>query len=139
MTAHPFLSPEWIEAARTIRSDFADRLPDPDIPLRANVVVKDAPFDNPEIEGYVDTSDGTLLLELGALADPELTVSTDYATARALFVTQDVSKIMEAFMMGKILITGDVARILSLTPPTDPEQIQLGAEIATRLAAITAE
>jgi hypothetical protein len=139
VSAHPFLSPEWIEAARAIRADFADRIPDPDVPLRANVSIKDAPFDNSEIEGYLDTSDGTVLLELGALDDPELTVSTDYATARALFVARDPGKIMEAFMLGKVLITGDVTRILSLTPPTDPEQLALGDEVARRLAAITAE
>jgi hypothetical protein len=139
VSAHPFLSPEWIEAARAIRADFADRIPDPDVPLRANVRINDAPFDDPEIEGYLDTSDGTVLLELGALDDPELTVSTDYATARALFVARDPGKIMEAFMLGKVLITGDVTRILSLTPPTDPEQLALGNEVASRLAAITAE
>lgn len=139
MSAHPFLSPEWIEAARAIRADFADRIPDPDEPLRANVRIKDAPFDDPDIEGYLDTSDGTVLLELGALDDPQLTVSTDYATARSLFVARDPGKIMEAFMLGKVLITGDVTRILSLTPPTDPEQLALGNEVASRLAAITAE
>ena len=133
------MSPEWIEAARAIRADFADRIADPDVPFRANLKIKGAPFDDPEIEGYLDTSDGTVLLELGALDDPELTVTTDYATARALFVARDPGKIMEAFMLGKVLITGDVTRILSLTPPTDPEQLALGNEVASRLAAITAE
>lgn len=138
MSAYPFLSPEWIDAAREIRSDFADRIPDPAVPLKANVIIKDTPFESGEIEGYIDSSDGSILLELGQLDEPELTVSTDYETAQALFVSQDMSKIMESFMMGKILVTGDVSRILSLTPPTDPEQIALGGELASRLSAITA-
>lgn len=139
MTSYPFLSPEWIDAAREIRAEFAGQIPDPEMPLRANVVIKDAPFDEPEIEGYVDTSDGSILLELGHLDDPELTVSTDYDTARALFVEQDPAKIMESFMMGKILVTGDVARILTLSPPTSPDRRELANEVASRLAAITAE
>lgn len=139
VSAHPFLSPEWIDAARAIRAEYADQIPDPDIPLRANVVVTDPPFGEGEIEGYVDTTDGTIILELGQLEDPQLTVTTDYGTARALFVGQDTSKIMESFMTGKILITGDVSRILTLAPPTDQAQIELGNEVAARLAAITAE
>lgn len=137
MSAYPFLSPEWIEAARAIRADFADRLPDPDVPLRANVVIKDTPFESGDVLGYIDSSDGSILLEMGELDEPELTVTTDYGTAQALFVSQDVNKIMESFMTGKILITGDVSRILTLTPPTDPEQVALGNEVAKRLSAIT--
>lgn len=137
MSAHPFLSPEWIEAARAIRADVADRIPDPDVPLRANVVITDTPFESGDVLGYIDSSDGSILLELGELEEPELTVTTDYTTAQALFVSQDVNKIMESFMTGKILITGDVSRILTLTPPTDPEQVALGNEVAERLSAIT--
>lgn len=139
MSSYPFLSPEWIEAARAIRADFADRIPDPEVPLRANVIIKDTPFESGAIEGFIDSSDGSILLELGKLDEPQLTVTTDYGTAQALFVNQDMSKIMESFMMGKILVTGDVSRILALTPPTDPEQIALGNEVAARLAAITSD
>ena len=139
VSAYPFLSPEWIEAARAIRADFADRIPDPDVPLQANVIIQDTPFESGAIEGFIDSSDGTILLELGQLDEPQLTVTTDYGTAQALFVKQDMSKIMESFMMGKILVTGDVSRILALTPPTDPEQIALGNEVAARLAAITSD
>jgi hypothetical protein len=139
VSAYPFLSPEWIEAARTIRADFADRISDPDVPVRANVIIQDTPFESGPVEGFIDSSDGTILLELGQLDEPQLTVTTDYVTAQALFVNQDMSKIMESFMMGKILVTGDVSRILALTPPSDPEQIALGNEVAARLAAITSD
>ncbi|MGI9606931.1 MAG: hypothetical protein ACR2P0_12400 [Acidimicrobiales bacterium] len=138
MTVHEFLSGEWIDAARGIRAEYADRIPDPEIPMRANVIVRETPFETGQVEGFIDTSDGSIMLELGELEDPELTVTLDYDTARALFVTQDVTKVMEAFMTGRILVTGDVARILGLTPPSDPDQIALVGEIAERLDAITA-
>ncbi len=114
-------------------------MPPPDVPLKANVIVTDTPFEEDEIRGFIDSSDGSIMLELGELDDAELTVKTDYETAQALFVSQDIQKMMESFMTGKILVTGDVAKILMLTPPTDPEQIELAQEIAQRLDEITAD
>ncbi len=135
---HLFLSAEWIAAAHGIREDFAGRVPTPDVPLKANVLVTDTPFDDPEVRGFIDSTEGSIILELGELDDAELTVKTDYETAQALFVNQDMAKLMEAFMGGKILVTGDVSKILTLAPPTDPDQIALAMEIAERLDAITA-
>ena len=68
-------------------------------------------------------------------------MTTDYETARALFVDRDPAKVMESFMLGKILVTGDVSKVMGFAgaePPSDPEEIELAKEIASRLAAITA-
>lgn len=138
MSPHPFLSPEWISAAHAIREEYLDRLPPPALPMRANVVITDTPFDHGDVLGYIDTTEGSTQLEVGELDDPELTIRLDYDTAHALFITQDPQKLMEAFFAGKILVTGDVSKILTLSPPTDPDQIALGAEISERLDAITA-
>jgi len=102
------------------------------------VVLREVPFGDGEIQGFVDTRDGAMILELGALDDPEVTLTTDYSTAHALFVSQDASKLMESFMMGKILITGDVAKVLALSPSLEPNQESLAREIRQRLEAITA-
>ena len=139
MTSYPFLSPEWIQAAHSIREEYLEDLPDPEIPMRANVVITETPFDGNDVLGFIDTTEGSTQLEVGELEDPELTIKLDYETARALFVSQDIQKLMEAFLGGKILVTGDVSKILTLTPPTDPEQIELATEISTRLDDITAE
>ncbi len=139
MTSYPFLSPEWIQAAHSIREEYLEDLPDPEIPMRANVVITETPFDGNDVLGFIDTTEGSTQLEVGELENPELTIKLDYETARALFVSQDIQKLMEAFLGGKILVTGDVSKILTLTPPTDPEQIELATEISTRLDDITAE
>ena len=86
MNAHPFLSPEWIVEARKIRDDYADRAPDPTEEIRANLVITDAPFTDDDIEGHIDTTGGSIMVEEGHLDDPELTVKTDYDTAKTLFV-----------------------------------------------------
>lgn len=138
MNSYPFLSPEWIEAAQAIRDEYRDRVPPSKIVMRANVVLREVPFGDGEIQGFVDTRDGAMILELGALDDPEVTLTTDYSTAHALFVSQDASKLMESFMMGKILITGDVAKVLALSPSLEPNQESLAREIRQRLEAITA-
>ena len=141
VTAHPFLSPEWIVEARKIRDAYADRAPDPTEEIRANLVITDAPFTDAEIEGHVDTTGGSIIVDEGHIEDPEITVKTDYDTAKTLFVDRDPSGAMEAFMMGKVLVTGDVSRVLafaSTPPPTDPDELALANEIASRLSDITA-
>ena len=141
MTPVPFLSPEWIAEARKIREEFAGQAPEPTEKVKANVVITDAPFSSTDIEGHVDTTAGSIMIDEGHLDDPELTVKTDYDTAHALFVDRDPAKAMEAFMLGKILVTGDVGKVMgfaSSPPPTEPDQIALANEIASRLSAITA-
>jgi len=141
VSAHPFLSPEWIVAARKIRDDYADRAPDPTEEVRANLVITDAPFADHDIEGHVDTTGGSVSIDEGHIDDPELTVKTDYATAKTLFVDRDPAAAMEAFMMGKVLVTGDVARVLAFASnpePTDPDEMALAKEVASRLSEITA-
>ena len=140
MSQYEFLSEDWVDAAHAIRAEYADQAPEIEMSMRANVIVTEVPFDDGEILGYVDTSGGSLMLERGELDDPELTIKLDYETAKALFVAQDPGKVMESFMLGKILVTGDVSKILTMTPPpAEPGQMSLASEIAGRLDAITAD
>ncbi len=141
MTQHQFLSPEWIVAARELRDEYASQAPEPSQPVRANLVITEAPFTDDDINGHVDTTAGSIMVDEGHLDDPELTVTTDYATAKSMFVDRDPAKAMESFMLGKILVTGDVAKLMTFAsgpPPDDPEQLALANEIAGRLSEITA-
>jgi len=141
VSKHQFLSPEWIVAARALRDEYASQAPERVEQVRANLLVTDAPFADDEIHGHVDTTSGSMIVDEGHVDDPELTVTTDYETAKALFVERDPAKAMEAFMLGKILVTGDVAKLMtfaSAPPPTDPDQLALANEIAGRLSDITA-
>lgn len=141
MTSHLFLSPEWISAARQIRNEYASQAPDPTDQVKANLVITGAPFGDADIEGHVDTTGGSIIIDEGHIDDPELTVKTDYETAKTFFVDRDPAKAMEAFMLGKIVVTGDVAKVLgfaSAPPPTDPDELALANEIARRLDEITA-
>ena len=86
---NPFLSPEWIAEARLIRAKFEGQAPKIPVSIRMNQVVKNVPFGDGVIHSHIDTSSGELVMDLGHLDSPDLTVTTDYATARAIFLEQD--------------------------------------------------
>ena len=110
----PFLSEEWMTAARAIREKYADQVPDVEADLRINQVVTEVPFGDEEVASYLDTSSGRVVMELGALEDPDVTVTTDYETAKALFVDQDPAVAMQSFMNGKVKVQGDMMKLMAM-------------------------
>jgi hypothetical protein len=137
---HEFLSPDWIAAVTAIRDEYAGRLPESSFVVRANLVVTDVPFADGEVRGSIDTARG-LAIEPVELDAPDLTAQLDYDTAKALFVEQDPQAIMQAFFGGKIRITGDASKLLTLPLPrpgdSSPE-LDLLREISERVKAVTA-
>jgi hypothetical protein len=134
-----FLSPEWIAAVVAIRDEYAGRTPAPTVVIRANVVVTGTPFGD-DVRGSIDTSKG-LAIEPVQLESPDFTASLDYDTAKALLLGDDPQALMQAFFGGKIRLTGDASKLLSLPLPkptdTGPE-VDLAREVAARVRAVTA-
>jgi len=127
-----FLSEAWIEAARAIRDEFEGRAPAPPVALRMNQVITDGP--DGTIEAHLDTTSGRTALELGHVADPDLTITT----AKAVFALADPAAAMQAFMAGKIRIEGDLSKLMMLQASAiQPEP--LAAEVTARVKAITAD
>lgn len=141
VASYPFLSPEWIEAARRLREEYAEQIPSTTVQARVNVVVTDIPHgEASRLDGHIDTSSGQTIIENGHLEDPELTVTVDYPTARAAFVTRDQQEVMQAFLTGKILVDGDATKLLALQgagPPTDLDPIAI--ELYQKLDAMTSK
>lgn len=134
--SHPFLSDQWIEAARDIRHRYADDVPRIDVVVRINVVTTKVPFGDGTIRAYIDTSSGTLDMELGEIESADLTVTTDYDTARQLFVEQDPAASMQAFMQGRIKVEGDITRLMMMQ--TAIPQSDAAAQVADEIKNITA-
>jgi putative sterol carrier protein len=111
---HPFLSDEWMAEAREIRAKYADQVPPVTTVIKINQVITDVPFGDGEVKSYLDTSSGSLEMELGELDDADATVTTDYATAKAMFVEQDQAVAMQAFMAGKIKVQGDMMKMMAM-------------------------
>jgi putative sterol carrier protein len=134
---YEFLSDKWISAARAIRDEYADRVPD--VPsMRMNLVVSEVPFGEGAIEAHVDSSSGRIQLDLAHIEKPDVTVTADYATVKALFVDQNPAAAMQAFMSGKIRVQGDLGKLMALQTTAVPNGADdLAAEVAERIKKIT--
>ena len=134
--SHQFLSESWIEAARDIRHRYSGDVPAIDVVVRINVITTKVPFGEGTISAYIDTSNGSLEMELGSLEESDLTVTTDYETARKLFVEQDPTASMQAFMAGRIKVEGDITRLMVMQ--TSLPQTDTTEAVAAEIKAITA-
>lgn len=133
--AHPFLSPEWIEAARAVREEFEGKASTTPPPFRMNHVVTDVPFGDGTIEAHTDTTSGGLSMDLGHVDAPDVTVKLPYSTAKAILVNGDAQAAMQAFMSGQIKVEGDMSKLMALqTAQVDP----IALEAAQRIREITA-
>lgn len=132
--AHPFLSDEWIEEARAIREQYRDRSPALPHAVRMNLVVTELPFGEGQLDAHLDTVSGQIELDRGHLEGPDLTVTVDYVTARAILVEGNPQAGLQAFMAGRVQVVGDMTKLMVLQggPPDATAQ-----ELATRLREIT--
>ena len=130
MANYPFLSDEWMEAAKAIRDEYADKVSPPAHAIRMNQVVTDVPFGDGTVNAHLDTSGGEAVMEMGLLENPDLTVTTDWVTAKAITVDGDAQAGMQAFMQGKVKVQGDMSKLMLLQQaPTDPVQTEIQDKI----------
>lgn len=132
--SHPFLSPSWMEAAKAIREKYADQSTKVTTSIRMNQVITDVPEgvgSDSTIKVFLDTSSGDVVMDLGELEAADLTLTTDYDTARKLFVEQDQAAGMQAFMAGKIKVQGDMMKMMAMqtSMPNDETAKTIANEI----------
>jgi SCP-2 sterol transfer family protein len=129
--SHPFLSDEWMAEARAIREKYSGQTSQVAQSVKINQVVTGVPWGEGTVESYLDTSSGEVVMELGSLEDADVTVVTDYETAKAIFVEQDAAAGMQAFMTGKIQVQGDMMKLMAMQMalPTDDASRQIAEEI----------
>jgi hypothetical protein len=135
---HPFLSDDWMTEAKAIRAKYEGQTGKVTQSIRINQVITDSPFgEGGTVKSFIDTSSGDVVMDLGELDSPDCTVSTDYATAKKLFVDQDQAAAMQAFMGGKIKVQGDMMKMMALQTamPTD----DASQAIANEIKAITSD
>ena len=127
---YEFLTEEWMTEAKRLRDEAGAPASPPAHVIRMNQVITGAPFSEEDILAFMDTSDGELRMELGALENPDLTVTVDYDTAKAIFVEQNPQAGMQAFMAGKIKVQGDMTNLMAMqqTAP-DPGAVELAQKI----------
>jgi hypothetical protein len=128
---NPFLSEEWMTEARVIRAKYEGQTSAVAQSIRVNQVITGAPFGEGTVKAFIDTSSGSVVMELGELEAPDVTVTVDYDTARKMFVDGDQAAAMQAFMSGKIKVQGDMMKMMALQTamPTDDATKAIAEEI----------
>ena len=134
MAKYPFLSDEWMDAARAIREEYKGKGAPAAHVVKMNQIITDVPFGEGTIEAHMDTSSGEMEMDTGHLPDADVTVTLDWATAKAIFVEGNPQAGMQAFMAGKVKVDGDITKLMAMqSGAADPK----AAEVAAAIQAIT--
>lgn len=133
--AYEFLSDEWLDAVRTLRDEYVAEGATAPVEMKVNLIVTEVPFSDDPLETHLDTSGGGLIIERGHLEGPDLKVTVDWVTAKALLVEGRPQAAMSAFMEGKVRVEGDVAKLMAFQTAGAMSQ---ATEAAERIRSITA-
>ncbi len=140
MAKYPFLSDEWIIAAKEIYEAHRGEAPPLPVTLRANLNITDVPFGASPLRAHLDNSTGELELEVGHLEKPDVTLTLGYDTAKAQIVNQDSQALVQAFMGGRIKVDGDLSKVLALAAGAGAggsPAAEVAQEVAGQLQQIT--
>ena len=110
MAKFPFLSDEWMSAAKEIVDRHNTDTP-PTTEIQVNLVVTETPFDK-DVEMHMGAKDGKGEWGPGHTDAPDVTLTTDYETAKQIFVSGDPQAGMQAFMQGKVRAQGDMSKLM---------------------------
>ena len=116
-----YLTQEWLDEARKLAEGQPER---PGASVRMQYVVTGAPGGS-DIKYYWVLENGKLLeSKLGELPDAEVTLTQTYDDS--VKVQQGELDANTAFMQGRVKVTGNMAKLMSLLPLTNaPEYKQL--------------
>ncbi|MSO36781.1 MAG: SCP-2 sterol transfer family protein [Acidimicrobiia bacterium] len=110
MSKFPFLSDEWFAAVENLLEEHGADAPQ-DQSVVVNVVVTGSPYGD-EREMHIGARDGKAQMGKGALEGADVTLTTDYETAKDVFVSGNPQAGMQAFMAGKVKVTGDMTKLM---------------------------
>jgi hypothetical protein len=111
VSKYVFLSDEWFAAARHLVDERSLEIP-AEARLSMNLVVTDAPAGGEQLL-HIGADDGRADWGPGHLGTADLTLTTDYTTARDIFVSGNPQTAMQAFMEGKVKLQGDLTRLMA--------------------------
>jgi hypothetical protein len=105
-----FLSDDWFAEVHKLVEEHGADAP-AGHPVVVNVVVTDTPFDG-DREMHMGAKDGKAEMGQGLVDDADVTLTTDYATAKDVFVSGNQQAGMQAFMAGKVKVQGDMTKLM---------------------------
>jgi putative sterol carrier protein len=111
VAAYPFLSDDWFGAVEQIVSERDVQVP-AHADLLMNLTVTDTPFGEDRLL-HVGARDGGTRWGQGHHDGADLALTTDYETARAIFVSANPAAGMQAFMEGRVKVQGDLTKLMA--------------------------
>lgn len=122
---HTFLSDEWFDAVDVLGAS-APPPPDGLADLVINLVATEGPGD--DIQAHMDAG----RIVRGHVDDAPTLLTVPFEVAKALLIDGDPKAAMSAFLTGKILVEGDMTKLLAqasaeLTPEYEAFQQQIRA------------
>ena len=124
MPKFEFLSPEWFTEVRRLQAEHGAVLP-PEADVRMNLRVTETPFGK-DHEFHMAAAAGSAEWGEGHLEDADVMLILGYTTAREIFVMGNPQAAIEAFMAGRITISGDITKLMvAQTAQPGPEAVRL--------------
>lgn len=130
-----FLSPEWEKAADEIVG-ARETETGSDILLSINITIAPTPFGDKQVS--IVARDGNVALIEAHQDVADVTVKSDYDTAKSLFLEGTMAIVMNAMMQGKVVVQGNMAKLMSMASnPGTTGAMPFLEEINAKLKEIT--
>jgi putative sterol carrier protein len=107
----PFLSDGWFKEVAALIEQHGNEAPAHQN-MKMNLVVTETPFDA-DRQFHMGAEGGKALFGPGLLEGADVTLTTDYATAKDVFASGNPQAGMQAFMAGKVRVQGDMAKLMA--------------------------
>lgn len=111
MAKHPFLSDDWFAIVERLVEDHGAEAPSA-VNLVVNVTITETPF-GAERQMHMGAQSGRGHWGIGHAQEADVTLTTDYETAKDILLSGDPTSGMQAFMSGKVKVQGDLAKLMA--------------------------
>ena len=109
MSKSEFLSDEWFSAVTALMAEHGADAPAA-TSMMLNMVVTDTPWG--ERQMHMGAIEGKAEMGQGHAEGADVTLTTDYATAKDVFISGNQQAGMQAFMAGKVKVQGDMTKLM---------------------------
>jgi putative sterol carrier protein len=109
---HQFLSDDWFAEVERLVAANSDNAAPAHANVLVNLTITDTPFGD-ERQLHMGAKEGQGAFAKGHADGADVTLTTDYATAKDVFVSGNPQAGMQAFMAGKVKVQGDMTKLMA--------------------------
>jgi putative sterol carrier protein len=109
---YAFLSDEWFSEVERLVAENSDNAAPAHANVLVNLTITGTPFGD-ERHLHMGAKEGQGAFAIGHADGADVTLTTDYATAKDVFVSGNPQAGMQAFMAGKVKVQGDMTKLMA--------------------------